>query len=875
MKHKNLDKSQEVKLMSDSTPKRMDRNKNSKGKKKGGSLWKKIIAIIAILGALMAIAVGIYLFTILDTLDDLDPDSIVNYNQTSLVYDSQDNLVSSIHGIENRIYVPLSQIPKHVQDAFIAVEDVRFRTHPGFDIRRMFGSLLQNIKAQGIVAGASTITQQLVRNTVLTQEQKIDRKVKEIILAWQLEQKYSKDQILEMYLNVIYFAEGAYGIEAASKTYFGKTVSELTLAEGGLLVGVINNPHRNSPFINEKRSLEKKDQTIDIMVSNGYLTAQEGEKAKNEEIKFAENVKPAYIHGYFMDMVLEEAASLLNVGLDELYTGGYRIYTTMDKELQEYVEQLYAQEDLFPKSPVSGETSESALVVMDTDTGELVAVMGGRSYPEGQRYVLNRANARRLPGSVIKPIVAYIPAVELFDYNPVTFIDDSPITIGNYTPRNAGGGFNGIVTMREALSRSLNIPAVKTLQEIGISTGISLAEKMGVPFTEGDHHYPALALGGMEQGTTPIEIARAFASLGDRGSYKEETTIRRIDDSHGKTVYQSRISKEQIFSEETAFVINDILQTAADTGTAYRLKGLKLAAKTGTVQLPKNLPEYAKIKGNNDAWVVAYNPEYTAVVWMGFDKRSTENHLPSDASGGKYTTLIAKELFEHIYEGKELPDFQKPVGISEVKLDKKALEEQKRVVLASALTPDEYVATEYFKRGAEPTEQSDYWVVPSAPYNFSVTLNENENPVVSFVPRESFAVYNIIRTTGESEQASFVNQIKTGALDPVHWTDTQVSPGETYGYYVIPVHPEMKLGGEAVQGPQTEVIYIDIPAKPLPGEDIWDNIWDWLNPRNSQDDDDDNDNDNRNNDDINEESPEGPKGDPQDDADEETAPPAA
>ncbi len=868
--------------MSDSTPKRMDKNnksKKAKGKKKGGSIWKKIIAAIAILGALMVIAVGVYMFTILESLEELDPDSIVNYNQTSLVYDNQDNLISSIHGIENRIYVPLSQIPKHVQDAFIAVEDVRFRTHPGFDIRRIFGSLLQNIKAKDIVAGASTITQQLARNIYFTQEQKVDRKVKEIIIAWQLEQKYSKDQILEMYLNVIYFAEGAYGIEAASKTYFGKTVSELTVAEGALLVGVINNPHRNSPFINEKRSLEKKDQTIDIMVSNGFLSAQEGEEAKNEKITFAENIKPAYIHGYFMDMVLEEAASLLNVGLDDLYTGGYRIYTTMDKELQEYVEQLYAQEDLFPKSPVSGETSESALVVMDTDTGELVAVMGGRSYPEGQRSVLNRIEARRLPGSVFKPLVAYTPAVEMFDYTPVTFIDDSPLTINNVNFRNADGVFHGIVTMREALSRSFNIPAVKTLQEIGISTGISFAEKLGIPFTDDDRYRADLVLGGMEQGTTPLEIARAFASLGDRGSYKEETTIRRIDDSHGKTVYQNRISKEQVFSEETAFIINDILQTAGDTGTAKKLSGLKLAAKTGTVQLP-DLPEYAKIKGTNDNWVVAYNPEYTAVVWMGFDKRSTENYLPPGASGASYTTTIAKELFEHIYEGKELPDFQKPVGVSEVKLDKKALDEQKRVLLASALTPDEYVIKEYFKRGSEPTEQSDYWVVPSAPYNFSVILNENENPVVSFVPRESFAVYNIIRTTSEGGQASLVNQIKTGALDPVQWTDTRVSPGETYGYYVIPVHPEMKLGGEAVQGPQTEVIYIEIPAKPLPGQDIWDNIWDWLNPRNRQDDDNDNDdinNDNNagNNDDVNTESPEDPEGGPQEDSSEETAPPAA
>ncbi|HHU49705.1 MAG: transglycosylase domain-containing protein [Caldicoprobacterales bacterium] len=812
------------------------RGKSSDKRRKKRSIWKKVFAIIGIIGAMAVMAVMIYLVTIIGTLEDLDPDSLVNYEQTSMVFDNQDNLISSIHGVENRIYVPLNQIPEHVQNAFIAVEDVRFRTHPGFDVRRMFGSLWQNIKARDIVAGAGTITQQVIRNTVLSQEQTIDRKVKEILLAWQLEQKYSKDQILELYLNIVYFAKGAYGIEAASKTYFGKTVSELTVAEGALLAGILKNPHRNSPFIDKERSLERKDLAIDLMVKNEYLTPEEGEEAKKEKIQFAEDIKPAYVHGYFMDLALEEAASLLNIKQEELFTGGYRIYTTMDNELQEYVEHLYSQEDLFPKSPASGKTCESALVIMDTGTGELQAVMGGRTYPEGQRYVLNRADARRSPGSAVKPLVVYAPAVEIFDYTPVSFIEDAPVTFedyDDYSPRNAGGNFRGIVTVRTALAKSINVPAVKILHEIGIGAGLSVAEKLGITFAESDWNNLAVALGGMEKGVTPLELARAYATLGDRGSYKNYTTIRRIDDSMGKTLYQSQPVKEQVISEETAFIVNNILQSAADTGgTAHRLKGLNVAAKTGTVQLPKTA-EYANIDGTNDTWVAAYNPEYTVTVWMGFDKRTTEDYLPPDASGSTYTTIIAKHVFEHLYEGKDKPNFQKPVGVTEVKLDGKALWEQNRVLLASALTPAEYVVKEYFVRGTEPTEQSDYWVVPNAPYNFNVTLNDDEKPVISFVPRDTFAVYIIMKSV-EGQAASAVHQIQTGGLDLVEWTDTEVTPGETYQYFIIPVHPEMKLDGEPVRGPRTDIVSVDIPGQSLIDDNIWDDILDWFRPGDNQ-----------------------------------------
>ena len=798
--------------MSDSSDSTRIKKKKVKPKKAYLSIFRKILLITAIIGTVVSIVLVIYLASILGTLDSLDPKAMENYQQTSFVYDYQDNVISSIHGIENRITIPFSEIPPYVRDAFISVEDIRFEKHPGFDIQRMFGSLLQNIKAGKIVAGAGTITQQVIRNTVLTKEQTVTRKIKEIFLAYQLEKRYSKDQILEMYLNIIYFAKGAYGIEAASKTYFGKSTSELTVAEGALLAGIIKNPNRNSPFIDMERSLERKDLSIDLMVKNDKLTPEEGEAAKKQEIKFAEETKPTYTHGFFMDMVTEEAASRLGVKQEDLYTGGYRIYTTMNNQLQEYAEELYTHDDLFPKSPVSGETSESALVVLDTATGELRAILGGREYPEGQRKILNRANSKRQPGSSIKPIIDYSPAIENGRYTTVTFIEDAPVTFGNYSPSNYGGKFYGMVTVRNALARSINIPAVKILKDIGINQGIANAERMGIEFTAGDRNNLAIALGGMEKGVSPIDLTRAYTALGDRGSYKDYTTIRRIEDSNGRVLYEYRLKKTQVLSEETAFIVSNMLQSSTATGgTASRLKNLNLAAKTGTVQLP-NTKEYANINGTNDAWIVAYNPEYTVTVWMGFDRRTTETYLPPDATGGKYPADIVKSIINFIYDGKQPPGFTKPLGVVDVKLDGKALWEQNRVLLASPMTPDDYVVTEYFTRNTVPTETSDYWVVPNQPYNFNVTLNLDGFPVISFTPRDTYAAYNIQRTSATDETPIFLQQISTGTLDPVEWIDTQVLPGESYGYFVVPVHTEMKLAGAFVEGPPTQTIYIQIPA---------------------------------------------------------------
>lgn len=755
-------------------------------------------------------------------LDAFDPDALGETWQTSFLYDAQDQLIAGIHGRENRIRISLNQIPVHVRDAFIASEDVRFERHRGFDVRRMFGALIENIRARALVQGAGTITQQLIRNTLLTQEKTFQRKIQEIYLAYKIEQRYTKDQILEMYLNVIYFARGAYGIEAAAKTYFGKPAKDLTIAEGALLAGIIKHPHRFSPFINEDLALQRKDLVLELMMRYGKLSREEGTHAKEQVLVFSEDTRPTLPHGYFIDRVLSEAAERLNIGDELLYTAGYRIYTTLDTELQQTAEALYANDDFFPKSPVSGTVSEGALVVLDTATGEIRALMGGRAYPEGQRRVLNRAFVRRLPGSAIKPLVVFGPALETRAYQTVTWMEDAPITIAGYSPQNFGGTLHGTVTLREAVARSINIPAVKLLHEIGIPRGIAFAENLGIPFTPEDRQSLTIALGGMKQGVTPLEMARAYAAFGDRGGYKETTAIRRIEDAQGVVLYEHRPVKRQAFSEATAYIMSHLLQSAAQAGgTASRLAALPfpLSAKTGTQQLPDE-PRYAGANGYHDAWIAAYNPEYTFVVWMGFDAPTAE-YLPRDATGGRYPAEIVRLLAAKVYERKTPPAFRIPLEVVEADLDKRALEEEKRVLLATPLTPEPYRLTEVFTRETVPQETSEYWQTPQAPHRFTLEIGPDDRPVLTFVPQDAFAAYMVYRITAGNAVAEPLERIQTGRLDRVLWMDTQAQPGKRYGYYVLPVHPEILRGGAPLSGPASPTLYIDVPRAPLP---------DWLFP---------------------------------------------
>jgi penicillin-binding protein 1A len=800
------------------------RKSRKKKRNRRSAVYRGILLILLSFLLIFLMVSAAYSSIIINKWKNIDLSELENIQQTSFIYDANGEFIASIYGLENRIKVPLSSIPLHTRNAFIAVEDIRFYKHHGFDIRRIFGALIQNIKAGGYAQGASTITQQVIRNTLLSQEKTLPRKIQEVFLAYQLEKKYSKDQILQMYLNLIYFGKGAYGIEAASRLYFGKSTKDLSITESCLLAGIPKNPSRYSPFINLSESLKRKDLAVDLMVNNGYISPEEGKKAKEEKIVLASPVKRNYPHRFFMDMVLEEASDILGVSEEELYTQGYKIYTTLDVSLQKHAEGVYKQEQYFPKNPSSGIPCESALVVMDASSGEIRALLGGRDKDEEADIVrkgLNRATqARRQPGSAIKPLLVYTPAIENFKYTPVTFILDAPTEFGNYKPSNFDGRHRGLLTLRYALAHSINIPAVRVLDDIGVQSGISFAEKLGIPFEKEDQNNLAIALGGFYKGVTPVELARAYAALADNGRYKEYTTIRHIEDSYGITVYQSKYKRTQAITEETAFIMSNILQSTVESGTASRLKELNipLAAKTGTVQLPKT-NEFAGVKGTKDAWIVAYNPDYVVTVWMGFDEVDKKHYLPEDALGGIYPAEVAKSILQHLYKNKKPTPFQKPLKVVEVKLDAKSLWEQNKVLLASPFTPAGFVITEYFTPETAPREQSDYWLIPQTPDNFGVTLNNIGLPIISFKPQDTFAAYDIYRLEEGQDQPLRIHQTKTGTLDMVEWVDTMVNRGSKYNYYVVPVHPEIHLRGQAAEGPPTQTISITVPALPASSED--------------------------------------------------------
>ncbi|MFY9177205.1 MAG: PBP1A family penicillin-binding protein [Caldicoprobacterales bacterium] len=777
----------------------------------------RIILAIPLIGIAILLTITAYILgTTVSTWKELDIDKLENIQQSSFIYDFKDEKVINIHGVENRIKVPLSDIPKHVQDAFIATEDIRFYKHPGFDIKRLASSLWQNIKARAYVQGGGTITQQVVRNAFLSQKKVMSRKIQEIYLAYQLEKKYTKEQILETYLNLIYFGKGTYGVEAASNRYFGKSIKEVSVAEGAMLAGIIKNPGRYSPLIDMESSMKRKDLVIDLMVKNGYLSQEEGEKAKKESIELVETPPDNLVHSFFIDMVLEEASNILNVKEETLFTNGYKIYTTLDKDLQEFCENIFHNTDFFPKSPVTGESCQGALVVLNSKTGEVRALLGGREDDKPIRKAFNRATqSRRQPGSVIKPLVVYAPAIESFGYNPTTFVEDAPFTIDNYSPSNYGGKFRGWVTLRKAVAASINIPAVKVLHDIGIDNGVSFAKKLGIPFADEDNSL-SIALGGFHYGISPIELARAYAVLADGGKYKDYTSIRRIEDPNGVIIYEFNPQKAQYISEESAFIMNNILKSTVEWegGTAKRLKslGIPLAAKTGTVQLP-NTKEFKGISGTKDAWIAVYNPEYVLTIWLGFDETNSKNYLPSNAVGGSYPAEIAKEVMGYLYANRPSPDFEKPVNVLEVELDGKALNERHLTLLASPLTPKDQVVLEYFKRNNAPRQKTDYWVIPDTPKDFEISLSEDGLPTISFVPPQYFAVYSIYKST-DNGQAIPIHHTQAGNQGKIQWTDALAYPGGTYSYFAVASHPEIIIDGEPVQSSPTPTITVTIPGKP-------------------------------------------------------------
>lgn len=751
----------------------------------------KILLLAVTAAAVLFLLCGAVKILGMDRWVDFDVYRITGCDRTSIIYDGQSDVVTRLHGVQDRTWVSISELQPSTVYAFISAEDARFFEHEGVDVIRIAGAIVADIKAGSYVQGASTISQQLIKLSHLTSEKTISRKAEEAALAYEMERQYSKEDILEMYLNYVYFGGGYYGIEAAAEGYFGVHASDLTLDQSAMLAGILKSPSGYAPHINYAASINRRNNILRLMRDYGYITDDEKKQASARRPTILHDKREEY-SGYYTDAVTKSAAALMGITVDELIRGGYNIYSAMDSDIQHYCEEMFKNGELFP-----AEDSEAAIVVLEPSTGMVVAMVGGRSYTGGISF--NRAtDIRRQPGSVIKPVIAYAPAFEYLNYTAADMILDEETTFADYTPSNYGNKYYGWVTVREAVTKSLNVPAVKTLSEVGVERAKDFAKRCGIEFDDKDDSL-ALALGGFTYGVSPLQIAGAYSCFASGGIYNTPTLIKKITDRNGLTVYEYRQDSRRVMSEANAYILTSMLKSVVTEGTGHRLNTLDIpiAGKTGTVGLAN---------GNRDAWMAGYTPEYTAVVWQGYDSDRL-GLLPSSATGGTYPALMLYELFNHIYPDGRSGDFEKPESVKQYSIDAKTLKKQHKAVLANAMTPQSSRVTEYFTEETAPEDVSGYWAVPGSAQNL-LAVREEGGVMVSFDCPDDFGMYTLWRSeAGKAEKPLMTWNGREGHIE---YIDAAVKPGKGYRYRVTVKHEELLIGDEPVEGLTTR--YAFVPA---------------------------------------------------------------
>lgn len=562
----------------------------------------------------------------------------------SKIYDSQNRVITSLYK-ENREHISINEIPQVTQDAFIAVEDARFYKHPGLDPVRILGAVWRNLKAGEIVQGGSTITQQTAKNLYLSREKTFGRKFVEALLAIQLERKYSKKQILEMYLNQIYFGQGAYGIETAAKTYFGKPAAELDLAESAMLAGLPKAPNTYSPFVNWEGAKKRQKIVLDRMVETGFIGQEEADKAAAEKLVLKSAESGPGSGAYFVNEIVKYVTEKYEDGAKMLFSEGISIYTTLDLDMQKAAEQSFMN-GLSDRNP----SLEGALVAIDPANGHVKAMVGGRDFT---RSKFNRAiQAKRQPGSAFKPFL-YAAAIDL-GYTQASTLTCEPAEFpgdgrGPYKPTDYGNipyHYRGF-TLREALIISDNVVSVKLANEIGPGTAAEFARKMGIRSEL--RPYLSLALGTSE--VTPLELANAYATLASQGIRNEPLMVLKIVDRNGRIIEESQPVRQRVIPETTAFLVTDmlsgVLQPGGTAGSVAGLISRPAAGKTGTTQ------------NYHDAWFAGYTPELSAAVYIGYDDPGKS----VGSSGGTIAAPIWANFINKALKEKPPAEFRIPPDI--------------------------------------------------------------------------------------------------------------------------------------------------------------------------------------------------------------------
>ncbi|MGE5380269.1 MAG: transglycosylase domain-containing protein [Methylocystaceae bacterium] len=670
-----------------------------------------IRTIVVITFIIIGLAGGVVVGT-MRNLPAWDADKLYG-QQGSQVFDQAGKAVFQFHAQENRTLVPYKKIPPDLVNAFIATEDTEFFEHHGINLKAIFRAVIVDVISGSKAQGASTITQQLARSAYLTTDKSYERKIREIVLAVQLERHYTKKEIMEMYLNKVLFGGSTYGVQTAANVYFGKDVTQLSLPECALLAGLVQSPNRYSPFSHPDRAKARQLQVLNRMKECGFISAAEYDKATKTKLEYNTASIEGYQYGAYMDNVMEECQTILSKkGYSQpnnaLYFEGLRIYTSMNTDVQKLTEEIYANKANFPSFKNSKkEAVQSGMAIVDPHKGEIIALAGGRDYTIQRGF--NRATmAKRQPGSSFKPIVVYSPALEA-GYMPNLVLDDSlkSYNLGDgktWTPQNYDGVYLGPITMREAVKRSINTYAVKLADMVGIKHGLDLAEDMGISTlvragAKNDYNL-STALGGITQGVTPLELAAAYGVFANEGKYVPTHAVTRIEDANGNVIYESKFKAKKVMEPSTAWLITSLLKSVVydphGTGSRGAVAGMPTGGKTGTTSDKK------------DVWFAGITPYYSCAVWIGFDNNETMKGKAEDTFGGKHPAIIFNKVMTRAVKGKAARDFVKPDNIVEVQVCKKS------GLLPSQYCPASDIITEYFIQGKEP--------VDICPHNFDTAV---------------------------------------------------------------------------------------------------------------------------------------------------------
>ena len=691
-------------------------------KKKNRSLaGLKVVALILLavcLVVILGVGAGMYA-AVSKEIDAMDFDSVAyNFSSTLFADDSNGNSheVAHLHSDGNREWLDSDKIPDLAKIAAVSIEDERFYEHNGIDLKRTFGATLgwvwSKITHKPLGYGGSTITQQVIKNITNEKDKTATRKIKEMMRAVALEKRFTKDEIITVYLNIVYFGNQCYGIESASKVYFSKNAMDLTIPQAAMIVGITQAPSRYNPFKHPEASLAKRNTVLKKMYKLGKISEEEYNKYSSQSLGVnSKYISPSSsVYSYFVDQVINDVVADLQAqkgyskefATQQILGGGLKIYTTMNYDIQQAMESVYTDTANFPAAS-SG--TQSAMVVIDPYTGEIKGIVGGIGRKTESRGLNRATQSTRQPGSSIKPLSVYSPALETGKITAASIITDSQVTIGDWTPKNSYKGFKGDITVRKAIEISANIPAVKTLRSVGLDTSYNFMTKKYnfSSIIPDDKNYSPLSLGGLTKGVSVKEMAAAYSVFVNKGVYITPHTYTKVLDSSGKVLLEYTPKSNRVLSEANAFImtsfLSEVVNGSAGTGRGAKLSNMATYGKTGTSN------------SNHDKWFVGFTPYYVGAVWYGYDNKP--KGVSTNAS-----VSIWKKVMTKVHEN--LPDKEIPVpsNVTSASIC------QRTGKLASPGC--RYAHKEYFVKGTVPSKYCN-----NSSGNYKDFANESEESVDS------------------------------------------------------------------------------------------------------------------------------------------------